>query len=201
MTINILFSKSNTYLLALCCACCLLFHSTITQAQEHQHPFGPKGFKQFSMNITPLLVQLIPLNRSSIRTGPYNFFYKKIGKRGRGFRAAIGMNINDEIEDDSHLNIKIGWERMRKVNSKWRYSRGVDLVVFGGSFNTPSINNNSDDFGIGIGFSLGFEYLFSEYISLSTEATWVTGASGNSGFFTQVIPPVSVYFNVSLPKK
>lgn len=171
------------------------------QAQEETYPFGKKGFKQLSMNMTPLLVQLLPLNRSGVRTGPYNFIFKRIGRKGRGLKMAMGMNINLDNEDENHLNIQIGGERVKKVNDKWRYSRGISLIAYVGSFNTPSISNDNSDVGVGAGFTMGIEYLFSEHISLSTEGMWAIGTNSNDGFFTQVIPPISIFFNVNLPKK
>jgi len=87
------------------------------------------------------------------------------------------------------------------VNDKWRYSSGISFVAYVGSFNTPSFSNNDSDGGVGIGFTMGVEYLFSDYISLSTESMWTFGASGNEGFFTRIIPPISIFFNVSIAKK
>ncbi|MEZ4886697.1 MAG: hypothetical protein R3E32_18355 [Chitinophagales bacterium] len=158
---------------------------------------------QFGMNLTPLLVQLIPLNRGTTRTGPYGFSYNRVNAKNKFFRLGLGVLINDEDLNNSHLNLRIGGGKIRKISEKWHLTTGWDFVIFGGSFNVPS-SNEDDDGGIGFGPFMGLQYYLTKDISLSTESFLFMGTTVNTPVTFRVIPPVSLFVNINFvatPKK
>lgn len=161
----------------------------------------------YGMNIMPLAIQLVPLKRGAFRTGPYNFTYKKKNiARKRGFRAGIGAHIDPSGSNLGHLNIRIGTERIRKIGERWSVTNGGDVWFFVGNFNTPSSFIGTGLFfgppvALGAGATLGIEYHFTPQISLSTESMLALGLGGPTGGILEVIPPVSIFFNVAFEKQ
>lgn len=165
-----------------------IFHQLVEDSTSVIHQYG--------MNISPLLIQVLPLNRGSNRTGPYGFSYTRINRKNKIFRLGLGIFVDEFDEDNSHINLRIGGGKLRKISEKWHLMTGWDLMIFAGSFNTPS-TENSDDGGIGFGPYMGIQYYLTSNISLSTESRLFMGTSVNSGVTFRVIPPISVFVNVN----
>lgn len=157
-----------------------------------------KRLTQFGMNVTPLLMQLLPLNRGTNRTGPIDLLFKRINNQTLwAFRLAAGVNIDVEDEINSHVNLRLGFEKRIDVGKNMYMQTGMDVVGFAGSFNTPAeqISDNTQ-VGIGIAPILGFEYNITQNISLSTETALFIGTATEAPFYVHVISPTSVFLNV-----
>ena len=123
------------------------------------------GFrKNVGLNMTPLVTQLIPLNRSNPNdAGPYLIHFKTFGPRNRyAFRFSAGFHIvpdaNGDLEDPQ-LSISMGWEKRRSLGGRWSYTRGFDFVILGGDLNIPGTNQSSETAFLGGGPVWGLEYL------------------------------------------
>ncbi len=159
---------------------------------------------QFGMNISPLLIQVLPFNRSSGRTGPYGFSYSRINAKNKFFRLGIGVFINDNDLDNSHLNLRIGGGKIRQISEKLHFTTGWDFIAFGGSFNVPNSSLDDDDGGVGFGPFMGIQYYLTSHLSFSTESFLYIGTSSNAGFTLRVIPPIAVFVQIDFvapPKK
>ena len=162
----------------------------------------------YGMNMTPLVIQLIPLKRGAIRTGPYNFVYKRknIAKR-RGFRAGIGANVRPFDEGLTHFNLRMGTERIRSINEHWSMTSGADAWFFVGSFNTPSSTNLANNFffgppvAFGGALTFGIEYHFNSQMSLSTESMLAFGLHSDAGGVFEAVPPISILLNIAFEKE
>ncbi|MFK7908449.1 MAG: hypothetical protein AB8B69_25180 [Chitinophagales bacterium] len=151
--------------------------------------------KQFGMNISPLLVQLIPLNRGTIRTGPYGFNYASINHKNKVFRLGLGAWI-DDFENDSHLNLRIGIGKLRKISEKWHLMTGWDLMAFGGNLNLPE-SGTLDDGGIGIAPFMGIQYYVIPNVCVGTEGAFFMGITANTPLSFRALPPVGVFVHVN----
>jgi len=151
--------------------------------------------KQFGMNISPLLVQLIPLNRGTIRTGPYGFNYARINHKNKIFRLGLGAWI-DDFDNDSHLNLRIGFGKLRKISKKWHLMTGWDLMAFGGNLNLPA-SDNLDDAGIGIAPFMGVQYYLIPNVCVGTEGSFFMGITANTPVAFRVLSPVGVFVHVN----
>lgn len=167
----------------------------------------PPKERQFQMNLTPLLVKFVPFNRETSFTGPYNFMYKRF-RGNHGFRIALGARINPDAftnNDDSHINVRIGYERRYDLSPKWKLNRGVDWVGSLGGFNVPRPTSNpsfpflgSPGAATGVGFSLGIEYRIHPKLSISTESMLFLGAQTNTVFTLTVVPPLGIFISANL---
>lgn len=167
------------------------------------HKARPPKSVEYGLNMTAMILEFVPLlNRTTARTGPYTFSYKRF--RGEhGFRMGLGAHIDPNepfniSEPLNNINIRIGHERRKEISPRWRYSRGMDFVAFVGSLNSPigNIGPSLDEGGggVGLGFTLGAEYLILPNLSISTEGMLFAGGS-NRGFIINFIPPVSIFLN------
>ena len=165
----------------------------------------PPKSVEYGLNMTALILEFVPLiNRTTGRTGPYSFSYKKF--RGeKGFRMGLGAHIDPNepfniSEPLNNINLRIGYERRKDISKHWRYSRGMDLAAFAGNLNSPignigsSTNSGNDEGGIGLGFTLGVEYLILPNLSISTEGMLFAGIA-SSGPILNFVPPVSIFLN------
>ncbi len=185
-----------------CCSYSLSLAQNTNQKKQIKPVFNEldegsvRVINQYGMNISPLLIQILPLNRGSSRTGPYGFSFTRINRKNKIFRMGLGIFVDEFDEDNSHINLRIGGGKLRAINEKWHLMTGWDLMIFAGSFNTPS-SENADDGGIGFGPFMSIQYYLSSNISLSTESRLFMGTSVNSGVTFRVIPPISVLLNVN----
>lgn len=159
------------------------------------------GFrKSIGLNMTPLVTQLIPLNRSDPReAGPYLVHFKTFGLRNRhAFRFSLGLHIvPDENSDfgDPQLNIAMGWEKRRSLGGRWAYTRGFDFVLLAGDLNVPGNDQSEDTAFLGGGPVWGIEYFVAPRISIGTEASLIIGVVPDFGFAADIIPPVGLFLN------
>ncbi len=158
---------------------------------------------EYGLNMTGLILDFVPLlNRTTGRTGPYSFSYKKF-RGDHAFRMGLGAHLNPNeafniSEPLNNINIRIGHEYRKEISKRWRYSRGMDFVAVMGNFNSPIGNIgsfNNGDGGVGLGFTLGAEYLILPNLSVSTEGMLFAGFMSNSGTTINFIPPVSIFLN------
>lgn len=166
-----------------------------------------EGYKIVGLNMTPLLVQLIPFNRSNPRvTGPFYLSTKKYKKPNAGFRFGIGLDIDpagDEEGREAFLNLRIGWEKRKAFSQRWAYYGGFDFMFIAGDLNI--LGAKSEETGaFGIAPVWGIEYALTEQIYLSTETALFLGI--DFGAFDAVprfefIPPVSLFLNFRIPHK
>src|SRR5690349_4874821 len=71
-----------------------------------------------SLNMTPLLTQLVPFNRADPNeAGPFLVRFKRYGTVGTSaFRFSMGIHVREvdgDEPDDLQLNIAVGWEKRR----------------------------------------------------------------------------------------
>jgi hypothetical protein len=165
----------------------------------------PPKSVEYGLNMTALVVEFIPLlNRTTERTGPYVFSYKRF--RGQnGFRMALGAHINPNesaniSEPLNNINFRLGYERRKTISEHWRYSRGIDAMFFTGNLNSPmgnilAVNQFGEaSNGLGVGLTLGAEYLILPNLSVSTEGIFFIGGVANGAVLT-FVPPVCIFLN------
>lgn len=162
----------------------------------------------FCMNMSPLLTQLVPFNRSNpLVTGPYVVRFKKYNNNS-ALRFGLGANFHILSEDnaDRILNIHMGWERRKRVSGRIAMTAGVDGFLSVGGFNIAGGNSQGndeffDDFegGIGVGPVWGLEYALTQNITISTETALHIPIASTLGLF--LIPPTAVYINYRFLKR
>lgn len=114
----------------------------------------------------------------------------------------FGLRVSDDdFEDLSHLNVRMGFRKYRVMSEHWEYYRGFDVLLSAGGFNLPGdLDNDSTAFGFG--FPLGIVYRFNEYLSLSTEGLLFIGVASDDFRGTsspiQIVPPISVMLTARL---
>ncbi len=161
--------------------------------------------KEFGMNITGLINQIVPFKQISNKTGPYSATLKLIKNRS-ALRFGFGMHIltseitpNGGLTDDIlNFNLRFGYEWRRIVNEKFMFYQTFDFMLVAGNFNSP-INDfvDNENAGVGIGLGLGIEYFIFENLSLSTEGIGFVGIVGGTSSLLNatVIPPISIFLN------
>lgn len=174
--------------------------SAQSRADSLPAPQSQQFRKIIGLNMTPLVTQLIPLNRSNAReAGPFLLRFKTYGRRNRvAFRFSLGVHIvPDENSDfdNPQLNIAMGWEKRRSLGGRWAYTRGFDLLILAGDLNTPGSTQDDETIMLGGGPVWGIEYFFDRRISIGTEATLAMGFSPDIGVVMQIIPPVGIFLN------
>ncbi len=174
------------------------------QQKEVSSDFYPefrKKYRTVGLNMTPLLVQFIPFNRSNpLVTGPFYIATKRYYKKNLAVRFGIGLDI-DINQEDVFANVRIGWEKRKVISGRWAYYGGIDLMFIGGDLNIPG-TKSEDSASIGLAPMWGFEFALTKHIKLSTETALFLGI--NFGDFEVVpkfgfIPPVSVFLNFRFP--
>lgn len=150
-------------------------------------------YSEYSINLTPMVLQVLPFQNSNLRSGPFGFVYKHFNK-GKGLKLALGADISSSFEETSYLNLALGFERKRELSAKYAWYQSYDLIFSGGSLNLPtSPAEFSEEFFVGLGLGLGGEYRISEHIALGTESVLLFGISDIDGFNLKTIPPIFFY--------
>lgn len=165
----------------------------------------PRRHKMVGLNMTPLLVQMIPFNRSNPNiSGPYSLNYRSF-RGNSAFRFGLGAFISDDFfnndQTSPHFNLRMGWERRKSFYQRWAYSFGLDFFASGGGFNIQNGNNDEDEGSVGMGFVWGTEYFINPKISLSVESQFLVGFLSSDGPTLIFIPPVALYLNFVVPKR
>ncbi|MBK7426964.1 MAG: hypothetical protein IPI60_08000 [Saprospiraceae bacterium] len=153
------------------------------------------GTKSVGLNMTPMLKQLIPFNRSNISVaGPYFVQFRRIKKSGVLARSGLGWNLGTTDFDIPNINLRFGWERRRNFYSRWTYNRGFDFVFSTGGINIDSGNDNFEAF-LGVQFTWGLDYFVLPNVSLNLETGLAVGIGSDNSFTTFFIPPISLNLN------
>lgn len=127
------------------------------QAQEvADSSYYPDHTREIGLNLTPLLVQLAPLNRLALSERYFGHTYKRWG-RELAFRFTFGMSLTT-VQDEffgTELNtvrfyMGFGWERIKRRWNNWQFNNGAEIALF-----TGSLSEGSSD----IDETLGFGYL------------------------------------------
>ena len=156
-------------------------------------------------NTTPLLVQLIPFNRSDPRvTGPYYVNWRSyVEQKGKlkGFKISVGIDLSDANEEavQSFFNFRLGFEGYRRLGPRWGYTRGFNGFFSVGDLNTPGTKQEDEVF-LGIGPHWGVDFFVSPKVSISLETALVFGTTGFGPKF-EFIPPVALNLNFWSPKR
>jgi hypothetical protein len=185
----------------------LLINNSLAQQKDTTNtiPLNQRA-RYVGINVTPLLTQFIPLNKTNPRiSGPYNFIYKRFNEKGSAFVAAAGVDVLQfgASEGNFHLNIRLGWEERRAFYNNWQYALGASALWTMGNFNTTGATSQGSDIGIGIAPTFSVAYTVNEAISVGTEAMLYLGLFSDvtNGPAISFVPPVAIYLNFKLPNK
>lgn len=162
----------------------------------------PERYKMIGLNMTPLLTQLVPFNRSNPNVaGPYMMTYRSY-RQNNAFRFGLGANISEDAIDNNNasFNMRMGWERKKSFYENWSYSFGFDFFISGGGFNLVN-GGNGNDASFGGGLVWGIEYFLNPKISLNVESAFYFGAAVDEGANILFIPPVGLNLNFLIPKR
>lgn len=183
-----------------------LLMANVLSAQNEQDRFlPPGGYKVMGFNTTPLLVQLIPFNRSDPRiVGPYYVNWRSyVEQKGKlkGFKISVGIDLSDANEEavQSFFNFRLGFEGYRRLSPRWGYTRGFNGFFSVGDFNTPGAKQRDEIF-LGIGPHWGVDFFVSPKVSISLETALVFGTTDFGPKF-EFIPPVALNLNFWSPKR
>ncbi len=176
--------------------------SQVGRSNDRRRNRKPVIYRELGMNMTPLIAQIAPFNRSAIKSGPYGIVYQKVRASGGLFRFAIGADF-DLVEGDlNHFNARLGWGKQLDIGKRFYIQTGIDIMGMGGGFNIPNSDNEQGIGAFGIAPFVGIAYdIVPEKISISTESQLFMGPASDFGFIMQVIPPVGLYVNIKLPRK
>jgi hypothetical protein len=161
-----------------------------------------KRHKEFIVNTTPLIAQFVPFNASSLsKLNLFDYQYRKL-RNGKGIRWGFGIDLGDEITRSTpqFLYLRLGWVRRKQVSNHFHFSRALDLNLMAEDIDSPSNQQGKVGFnGIGLSYSLGFEYSFNKHLAISTEGSLLLGQDFNEGQAkVRFIPPVGLFFHVKL---
>lgn len=153
------------------------------------------GVKAVGLNMTPILKQIIPFNRSNPNiSGPYFVQFRRIKESGTIARSGLGWSLVADDFQDPTINLRFGWERRRDFYSRWTYNRGFDFVLSSGGFNVKPGAAFEDVF-LGVQFTWGLDYFVLPHISLNLETGLAIGIGNEAAFTTFFIPPISLNLN------
>ncbi len=179
-----------------------------TDAQEQKWEMDPsysdgKRHKEFMLNITPLIAQLVPFNGSSLsKLNLFDYQYRRL-KNGKGFRWGLGVNVESEFNNSElqFLYIRWGHTRRKQLSKHFHIARSYDINFFHEEVNGQTIPTPRTSFsGLGLSYSLGIEYSFNKSIAISTEGTLFLGLinTNDGGIKIRFIPPVGLFFHVKI---
>ncbi|MEM7374003.1 MAG: hypothetical protein AAF587_35755 [Bacteroidota bacterium] len=192
--------KAPIHILLFCFILAGMTLSAQTPQDQDSSASKVRIFKERGLNMTPLLVQFVPLGKSSVNSGPIVYQSQSI-KNGKLARFGLGGNLDSNAET-FHLNVRFGLGKEIVINPKWTYYRGTDLWLFGGNQNTPISSFSFESVaGIGVAPFIGLKYHINSFLNLATESHIFIGVADLNPFVLQVIPPLSLLLNVRLPKE
>jgi hypothetical protein len=154
-----------------------------------------------SLNMTPLLVQLIPFNTTNpLVSGTYNATYKRY-KRDKGFIFSIGATTfgASQQQQNPFLNFRLGWERRKLSYQHWFYAKGMSILFSAGHLNMVG-NSRGTNPNLGVGPHWSFGYELSPFISIGSEMMLFFGL-GDSGLNISFLPPTACNITFNLNKK
>ena len=163
---------------------------------------GPKQFRKIvGLNMSPLVTQLIPFNRSDPKeAGPFLVRFKAYGPKGKSaFRFSLGLHVipngNGDF-DDPQFNLALGWERRKSISRRWSYTKGFDFMILAGDLNIPGNRSDANFVAFAAGPLWGIEYFIDRRISIGVEAALIIGFSpDDESVVFDVLPPVGLFLN------
>jgi hypothetical protein len=166
--------------------------------QEDLSYFDNIKHKEFMVNITPLVSQFIPFNASDVsKLGIYDFQFRKL-KNGKGIRWGLGVNVDpiSIASSEQFLALRFGWVKRKQISQHVHFTRAFDINL--GAEDVFSGKRKLGFSGLAPSFSIGMEYSFNEYLSLSTEGTFLVSLLGidDDGPKIRFSPPVGLFFHV-----
>lgn len=185
---------------------CLFFSSSLLAQTEEAPIDWEVDFTNktvVSLNTTPLVLQLIPFNRTNPNLfGPYSVSFARYKEKNRAFTFALGVKLNDsDTDEELFLNIKVGWEKQKAIHKNWYYTKAWDIFLVGNTLNTPG-GDASNSLIIGTGPTWGIGYNFNPMVGMHIETSLLLGLDFDFGIVDfQFIPPVALYFHVAVPRK
>ncbi len=151
--------------------------------------------KAIGINMTPILKQIIPFNRSNPNvSGPYYVQFRRVKKSGTIARTGLGWNFSTNDFEIPNVNLRFGWEKRRAFYSRWTYNRGFDFVLSTGGFNVNARTEEVEGF-LGMQFTWGLDYFILPHVSLNLETGLAIGIGSDDSFTTFFIPPISLNLN------
>jgi hypothetical protein len=152
-----------------------------------------------SMNMTPLLVQLIPFNNTNpLVSGLYNVTYKAY-KGDKGFIFSLGATMfgASTPQQNRFLNLRLGWEKRKVRHKNWFYTKGTSILFSSGHLNIVG-NSRGTESSLGAGPHWSFGYDLNPLISIGSEMMLFIGA-GDNGLSISFLPPtaINVTFNLN----
>lgn len=167
-----------------------IISDTIVSSEEVREE---ERFRKMSINMSPLIFQLVPFKQGDVRTGPFGFAYAW-GFGPHAFRGGLGFNIDPFGDSNTYGLLRVGYEYNRTVKEKWVFNSSYDLWMGGGGFNIPNTNNNGAVLGFALG--LGAQYFINEHIFIATESNLFIGFS--DFIVVQVVPPISIFLGIKI---
>ena len=158
-----------------------------------QEAANPPINKEIGLNFTRFLDEAIDFGGSSTLLNPYLLTYKKLDATGKGLRLGAGFSFSRSKGNDGSGNfftddassfftsgdLRFGSEQQRKISGKWMFYYGFDGLF---RFNYSDLTTSSDfggevkiktmNYGAGLGPVLGAQFMISERVGLSTEASF-----------------------------
>lgn len=189
------------FIIAVVLAC----SSLMVQAQEYDYTPDPsytdgKKHKEFIMNVTPLVAQLVPFNASTLANlNLFDYQYRKL-KNGKGLRWGLGVNLNNgfNVDDPVFLYLRFGYTKRKQVSEHFHVSRSFDINLLADDINGNNRRGKADFNGFAFSYSVGLEYSFTKNIAISTEGSLLFGIEPDSGAKVRFVPPVGLFFHVKL---
>lgn len=158
-----------------------------------------KKHKEFIVNTTPMIAQFVPFNASNLsKLNLFDYQYRKL-KNGKGLRWGLGVNINSNFNNDDpqFLYLRFGWIKKKQVGGRFHLSRAFDLNLIAEDLDSGTPSQKLGFNGIGLSYSIGFEYSFNRYLAISTESSLLLGADfDDENAKIRFIPPVGLFFHV-----
>lgn len=159
---------------------------SLYKVPEKQHIVG------FDAN--NMLAQFVPFNTIASRNSYPALVTRRLWN-GSGYRSAIGLEFeNRRPFNFSVLNayLSVGFTNQKPVSEKLMWIRGFDLRLTATDVSSF----------IGIAPYWGVEYKFTDYFSLSTEATIIVGYDDwFSDVTLSALPPLHIQAHFVIPKK
>lgn len=156
------------------------------------------------LNVSPLLLQLMPFNtQNPLISGLYNFTYKSY-KNQKAFVVSVGattFNANTS-QQNPFLNIRVGLERQKVAHKNWFYTKGLSVLMSNGHLNIfgNSGSRRGENLTIGIGPTWSFGYRVNQTIRIGSEMMLLIGG-GDNGVNLAFIPPLAIDVWINLSKK
>ncbi len=154
---------------------------------------------QFGFDATGFIAQFLNFGSTSSGSSPYVLTYRKLGAK-KNIRFGLGGSFNiTEDRVTNAIEFRVGNERYRDFEKRWRALYGWDFKL-GGFYNSDGNNNVTTNFKVGASPFFGLQFRINERLSVSTEAAYtfwlgqtVRGKEDDFQFSTSFNPPVSLF--------